>query len=181
MVLSGLDQLEQAGQKLRPKPASASEPVYLRPPGARPEVEFAATCQGCARCVEACPAQCIKLDESVAGGRPQIVARRSPCVVCDELACMKACPTTALRLVESAAEIDMGVAEVDFGLCLRSGRQEGDENCRICVNQCPIGETALDLGDDGRVEVRPGCIGCGVCEWSCPTGPASIVVRPRAT
>ena len=73
------------------------EPVQrtlLRPPGALPEAEFLELCYRCGNCVEDCPADAIKLygstDESI-NRTPIIDADIGACVVCDELACMKAC------------------------------------------------------------------------------------------
>ena len=187
LLVHGMDKLEQSarllGQTLSPDATVPGEgrtqPRWLRPPGALPATDLALTCSGCGHCVEACPAQCIDLDNAVADGLPHIIARNSPCVVCDELACMTACPTGALQLVENIGQIAMGTAVVAFDRCLRQSGTPGssDRDCRVCVDQCPIGDDALAVGDDDRIEVRPGCIGCGVCEWSCPTQPASIVVE----
>ena len=151
---------------------------FLRPPGALPEEAFAQTCSRCGDCVRVCPAQCIDLVSTLAGGLPHIIARESPCVICSDLSCMKACPTGALKLVESVSQIEMGVAVVDVTRCLR-GESGQREDCRLCVTSCPVGESALSLTSQGIVEVREGCVGCGVCERSCPTEPASIWVEPR--
>jgi len=192
-MLQSIDAAEQAGASIvdrvtdafaesqapsHPPPVSPSR--FLRPPGALPAEAFADTCSRCGDCVRACPAQCIVLDETVAGGLPHIVARKSPCVVCDDLSCMKGCPTGALQLVGDVSYIDMGMAVMNFERCLRSeshGRLR--EDCTVCIDQCPIEEVAIGLDDAGRVEVRDGCIGCGVCERVCPTQPASITVEPR--
>lgn len=170
----------------RPKPAPSAGKVvaheppperFLRPPGALPEEQFASSCSRCNKCVEVCPAQCIQLDFTSinAGGLPYIVPREMPCVVCDTLACMHECPTGALRIVPRE-EIRMGLAVVDHDLC----RRNVGEDCRHCVESCPIGEAAISIGpQSGRVRVREaGCIGCGICEQSCPTQPASITVWP---
>jgi ferredoxin-type protein NapG len=96
---------------------------------------------------------------------------------------MKACPTGALVLVQQVQDIDMGLAVLEPGRCLRGPGGylpggSGGEDCRICVDQCPLGESALGIDAAGRVDVRPGCVGCGVCERACPTEPASIIVQP---
>lgn len=147
---------------------------YLRPPGAVVQSEMATLCSRCGKCVAACPAKCIKLDAEVAGGLPHIVARESPCVVCDDLSCMKACPTGALKLVESIASIRMGIAAVDHACCVRTL----GEHCTLCIDPCPMGEAAIGIDAHNQVQVRPGCIGCGICERACPTEPASIWVMP---
>ena len=92
-------------------------------------------------------------------GTPYIVATQQACVVCDDLSCMKACPSGALHLV-AKEQIAMGTAHVDLATCVRSR----GEPCRECVDRCPIGESALALDARGRVDVRSGCVGCGVCE-----------------
>jgi ferredoxin-type protein NapG len=168
--------------------------TVLRPPGALPEIDFLKTCYRCGACMEACPAQCIhptSSDDENLRGTPYIDPDIGACVVCDELACMKACPSGALQLVEAFA-IRMGLARVRHDVCVRSS----GEDCRICVDRCPLGETAIRIDGGGRVAVidpedggdEPrrssagrGCVGCGVCQHYCPTTPKAIVVHPRET
>jgi MauM/NapG family ferredoxin protein len=143
-----------------------------------PEPDFLSTCSRCGTCVSVCPAQAIKIDSSGAraNGAPYIVASEMPCVACDSLACMNGCPSGAL-VFTPLAQIDMGTAQWQEMLCVRSRGEE----CRICVDQCPLGEAAITL-DGRRVKViEDGCIGCGVCEHQCPTSPKSITVTPRPT
>lgn len=150
----------------------------LRPPGALPEAEFALACSRCGKCVEACPAQCIQLAPEQASGLPFIVARESPCVVCDELKCMAECPTGALK-VTPREQIRMGMALVDWQRCLRHPSHTAEQqSCEQCITSCPLGAAAIGVDEQGRIEVRPGCIGCGLCEKACPTEPTSIWVEP---
>lgn len=156
--------------------------TFLRPPGARLEHEFLNTCFRCGACADACPAHCITLmqsDDERLRGTPTIDPDLAACVVCDELACMKACPSGALRLVDRFG-IRMGLARVRLSLCVRTA----GEDCRICVEKCPFGDGAIRIGADGRVDVRDpslngerGCVGCGVCQFHCPTRPKAIVVE----
>jgi ferredoxin-type protein NapG len=156
---------------------------YLRPPGAVDERFMVDLCGRCGDCTRACPAQCIELDleGKTALGLPYIVARRSPCVICTDLSCMKACSTGALNLVENIPQIDMGTAVLNEKTCLR-GPVGNEEDCRLCISHCPLGETAITLDPRRQtVQVLEGCVGCGVCEQVCPTEPASIWVEPRTT
>jgi ferredoxin-type protein NapG len=164
----------------RPRPGSPSPTplrVFLRPPGALAEQDFLNTCSRCGTCVSVCPAQAIKLDVAggAAGGAPFVVAAEMPCVVCDGLHCMHNCPSGALRFTP-VAEIDMGTAIWHEERCIRSR----GEDCRICVERCPLGEAAIRLNGN-RVEViEQGCVGCGVCEHECPTDPVkAITIAPR--
>jgi ferredoxin-type protein NapG len=152
-------------------------PTFLRPPGALPEPRFLETCQRCHSCVKVCPAEAIRpmrAPWSEQDGTPIIQPDLAPCLVCKGLECMHVCPSGALRLVE-AAEIRIGLARLREKRCLRTR----GEDCRVCVDRCPIGESAIRLDDQGRVDVLPtGCVGCGVCQFYCPTDPKAIDVQP---
>lgn len=153
---------------------------FLRPPGAMAPGEFESICSRCGNCVEACPAEAIMLDQNshTAGGFPYILPLNQPCVVCSELACMKSCPTGALKLVDKLS-IRMGTARVRHEKCLR----DRGENCTLCIDVCPIekdGQRAVFAStESGRIRVRKNiCIGCGLCESRCPTNPAAIEIVP---
>jgi MauM/NapG family ferredoxin protein len=157
---------------------------WLRPPGAMEPGEFESVCSRCGQCVEACPAEAIHLDPNglIADGFPYIVPADQPCVVCEDLACMKSCPTGALQLVDRLA-IDLGTAKVDHDLCLR----DRGENCTLCLDVCPVmdeepARCALVASPlTGKIIVHKNiCIGCGLCENRCPTEPRAITILPHA-
>ena len=158
-------------------PHLPAEEVLLRPPGALPEAAFLQTCLRCGNCVESCPADAIQpfqSDQPNLAGTPYIDPDTQPCVVCDSLECMQVCPSGALQKL-SVHEIQIGLAEVNYNICLRSNGVD----CRDCVDACPIGETAILIDYEKRVKVlSDGCVGCGVCQHQCPTTPKSIVVQP---
>ena len=150
----------------------------LRPPGALPEAEFLETCHRCGNCVKNCPANAIFPLEASAQpdlvNTPYIDPDDQPCVICDSLACMYVCPSGALQPVY-AEDIKIGLAVFNSETCLRTK----DVACTYCVDTCPIGTDAIHLTAEGVVEViEPGCTGCGVCQYACPTAPKSIVIEP---
>ena len=159
-----------------PAPLPESTTNLLRPPGALPEEQFLSQCSRCAKCVEVCPAQCIKLDPDGqrASGAPYIEVDAMPCVLCTGLECMHHCPTGAL-LPTPLNEIDMGTAVWHEQICVRSH----GEDCTMCVDHCPVGRVALELVDNRVVVHEDGCVGCGVCQNNCPTDPKSITVTPK--
>ncbi len=149
----------------------------IRPPGALPEPEFLDRCEGSGRCVDACPVDAIRrwegIDERL-NGTPFIAPNLQACVLCDDLACMGACPSGALRRLPREA-IRIGMPRVDYAYCARTR----GEDCRLCIERCPIGESAISLDPEGRVIVTAdACTGCGVCQYSCPERPKAITVWP---
>lgn len=154
-----------------------AEKALLRPPGALPEAAFLQTCLRCGNCVDSCPADAIRpLHRNDPGldGTPWIDPDEQPCVVCDSLECMQVCPSGALQKL-TVHEIQIGLAEVNDDVCLRANGVD----CRYCIEACPIGEQAIRLDSEKRVEVlASGCIGCGVCQHQCPTAPKSIIIQP---
>jgi MauM/NapG family ferredoxin protein len=172
-VAEELGRLEGPPAPVVPAPP---ERHWLRPPGSLEEQRYRETCSRSGECVNVCPARCIKLDYSGDQGEgvPYIEPNEMSCVLCTGLSCMHVCPSGAL-LPQIVDYIDMGVAVWHEGVCLRSNGQE----CTICVDRCPVGAKALGL-EDGRVVVREGCTGCGVCQHDCPTNPKSITVLPKS-
>jgi ferredoxin-type protein NapG len=178
-------QFEETGSLTPPRPATpyyAPQPPHislpvLRPPGALAEQKFLDTCTRCGHSVSVCPASAIRIDETAynGNGAPYVDAEIQPCVVCDGLFCMKECPSEALGYLPRWL-IDMGTAEWKPDSCLRN---HGD-TCTACIDQCPLGSSAIELrGNDVHVKVE-GCTGCGVCQYYCPTYPKSIVVIPKS-
>jgi ferredoxin-type protein NapG len=179
-LIAPLEQAIEQLDRLNPQPAPKKAPpgVWLRPPGAlAPDRAFVDMCSRCGECVKVCPAQCIRIDPTGANanGAPYIDVDTMPCVVCDGLVCMHNCPTGAL-VPTSLPLIDMGTAVWEEQTCVRSK----GEPCTICVDRCPLGTAAIQLSGNAIEVIPDGCIGCGVCEYYCPTTPKSIVVIPRA-
>ena len=153
----------------------------LRPPGAAPEADFLRLCEGGAECARACPAEAILMlpREDESGLRaPRIIPADAACVVCDDLACMKTCPTGALSFV-AREEIRVGLAQVNPDACFAWNGL--DEECDYCAARCPIGESAIriEAREEGRGPViGAACVGCGSCEQHCPEYPGAVRVFP---
>lgn len=165
-----------------------AEATALRPPGALPEDDFQGACVRCGLCVRACPFDTLRLaelGEEAPLGTPFFVARETPCFMCANVPCAKACPTGALdRDITSIRKADMGVAVlVGHESCLNYKGM----TCSICHRVCPIRDEAITLEVQtikGRRMVIPTvhsdeCTGCGTCEKHCVLGHAAIRVLPR--
>ena len=174
--------LDEFDRLSKPKPAAktvtppAEDELWLRPPGAIAEKDFLDECSRCGECVRACPAEAIQINPNLGRGAPYIDADSRACVACDGLHCMSSCPTGAL-VPTPLLRIKMGTAVWREYTCTRNTLHD---DCRRCVDVCPIGTAAIDLVQY-RIEVKPlGCIGCGLCQQDCPTTPRAITVIPKA-
>jgi MauM/NapG family ferredoxin protein len=165
--------LLRRGEKHEQKPSPSPLRVWLRPPGAVAEDAFADTCERCGKCIDICPRECIFPLGAVGPNRgtPAILARHAPCVLCEGLLCTTVCPTGALQKVARPQDVRMGLAVVIERTCVTFHGQ----SCDACHAACPV-PGALRLSW-AQPEVDPDkCTGCGLCEFNCPTTPASIVV-----
>ncbi|GAB4300580.1 MAG: hypothetical protein Kow0090_16080 [Myxococcota bacterium] len=156
---------------------------FIRPPGAVEESLFLKKCIGCAKCMEACRNDCIRMLGAEAGmsrfKTPAIIPRAKGCTLCME--CTKVCPTGALKRIALGApltpeNINMGKAELNKSICYSyNGR-----TCGVCYRACPLQGKAMTIGLFERPEVHPeACVGCGLCEQACMHLPQAIKVLDR--
>jgi ferredoxin-type protein NapG len=178
------------GLGLYAKQAKALPPLAIRPPGAIPEVDFVGACIRCGLCVRDCPYHILELakpENPVATGTPFFTARTLPCEMCEDIPCVKACPTGALdHSLTDIAKSHMGLATlVDHETCLNFLGLR----CDVCYRVCPLIDKAITL--DIVPNTRTGrhamflptvhsdaCTGCGKCEKACVLEEAAIRVLP---
>jgi ferredoxin-type protein NapG len=112
----------------------------------------------------------------VATGTPYFTARNIPCEMCEDIPCVKACPTGALdHALTDINKAKMGLAVlIDQETCLNFLGLR----CDVCYRVCPVIDKAITL--DMVPNPRTGrhamllptvhsehCTGCGKCEKSC--------------
>jgi ferredoxin-type protein NapG len=179
------------GAGLYARQAQALPALALRPPGALAEADFLAACVRCGLCVRDCPYDTLKLSDlgdPVPTGTPYFTARQIPCEMCEDIPCVKACPTGALdRELTDIAQSRMGLAAlVDHESCLNFLGLR----CDVCYRVCPLIDQAITLENqhnprsDRHALLLPtvhsdACTGCGKCEKSCVLPEAAIRVLPR--
>ena len=166
-------------------------PAYaVRPPGALPEERFLGACLRCGQCVRSCPYDVLRLarlGDEIPTGTPYFIARENPCRMCEDIPCMKACPSGALsKSLPTIYEARMGLAVLlDHENCLN----HLGLRCDVCYRACPLIDEAITL--DLLVNRRSGvhtlfipvvhskhCTGCGKCEHTCVLENAAIKVLP---
>jgi ferredoxin-type protein NapG len=178
------------GLGLYARRAQALPPTALRPPGAVEEADFLGACVRCGLCVRDCPYDILELarpEQPIATGTPYFVARRRPCEMCEDIPCVKACPTGALdhALTDiNAARMGLAVL-VDQETCLNFLGMR----CDVCYRVCPLIDQAITLershnertGKHARFVPTvhsDACTGCGKCEKACVLEVAAIKVYP---
>lgn len=149
-----------------------SKVVSLKPAGSISLKNFTDKCIACSLCINNCPNDVLKPRLSIDGFLQAEMSFndgycRPECTRCSEL-----CPTGAIRpiTVEEKTAIHIGLAKVDYSLCLAS---TGKEHCGHCAHSCPAG--AITMVNKIPVVDEQRCIGCGACEYLCPTRPVSAI------
>lgn len=172
----------------RPTPAQPVSAVaqgsainWVRPPGAITPAMFVQSCDACGKCAQVCPAQAIKMNGPPVANRkagPRIDATQAPCVMCDEIACVMACPTGALAPVRREA---IRIAQIRFDPDRCWSATGRDAECDFCADRCPVGETAITIKVGEGPTLRDGCTGCGACVAYCPAKPPPLIQLPPRT
>ena len=162
----------------------------IRPPGVDKETDFLAACIRCGLCVRDCPYDTLKLSklgEPIALGTPYFDARDIPCEMCEDIPCVKACPTGALDSeLTNIDDARMGLAVlIDQETCIAFQGLR----CEVCFNVCPLQNKAISLNRSHNFRtgkhalITPvvhssDCTGCGKCEHACILEEAAIKIMP---
>ena len=178
------------GLGLYSKQATSLPSQSLRPPGVINEKDFLSACVRCGLCVRDCPYDTLKLSrlgDDVALGTPYFEARKVPCEMCEDIPCVKACPTGALDpSLENIDDSRMGLAVLsDQETCIAFQGLR----CEVCFNVCPLQNKAISLNRTHNqrtgkhaliipVVHSDACTGCGKCERACILEVAAIKVFP---
>lgn len=150
----------------------------LVPFGALSVRSFYDKCTACQLCVSNCPNGVLRPSTDLAHFlQPQMGYEdgycRPECTRCSEI-----CPAGAIHPIsrEEKATISIGTAKIDLSLCLASN---GEASCGNCARHCPSGAIRMVARDQDRRRIpvvsEGQCIGCGACEFLCPSRPISAI------
>ena len=152
----------------------------ISPPGSVSIEHFTNFCTACHLCISACPTQVLQpsLSEYGLEGilQPHLDNQHSfcnyDCVVCSEV-----CPSGAIRSLSIDEKHKTQIGEVQLVLdnCVVTTKYK---DCGSCAEHCPTQAVHMIPWEKGlKIPTlnREICIGCGACEYACPTKPFKAI------
>ena len=153
----------------------------LTPPGSLSFTHFAQRCTGCQLCVSECPNQVLRPSSDLMHLMLPVMSYerghcRPECTRCSEV-----CPAGAIKLIDNVekSSIQIGHAVWIKKNCVAI---TDEVPCGNCARHCPTGAiemVPLDENDEKSPMIpavnEAACIGCGACEYVCPSRPFSAI------
>ena len=159
----------------------------ITPPGSLNARNMHQHCVACQLCVAECPNQVLHPSGDLLNFmQPVMSYERGYCrPECNR--CSQVCPAGAIKPItlEDKSSTKIGTAVWTHFLCIptRDKDEEGNPiSCGNCARHCPTGAITmiqLDEKDEASPMVpsinEAKCIGCGACEYVCPSRPTSAI------
>ena len=153
----------------------------LTPPGSLSMLNLATRCTGCQLCVSECPNQVLRPSSDLMHLMQPTMSYehgycRPECTRCSEV-----CPAGAIKKVDKPekSSIQIGHAVWIKKNCVVL---TDEVECGNCARHCPSGAIEMlpldaDKEDSPMVPAinEAACIGCGACEYVCPSRPFSAI------
>ena len=153
----------------------------LTPPGSLSFQNFAQHCTGCQLCVSECPNHVLRPSSDLMHLMlPEMSYEKGHCrPECTR--CSEVCPAGAIKPIDKdeKSSIQIGHAVWIKKNCVPI--TDGVE-CGNCARHCPAGAIEMVMLDENDEESpmvpainENACIGCGACEYVCPSRPFSAI------
>ena len=153
----------------------------LTPPGSLSFQHFAQHCTGCQLCVSECPNHVLRPSSDLIHLMlPEMSYEKGHCrPECTR--CSSVCPAGAIKPIDKdeKTSIQIGHAVWIKKNCVPI--TDGVE-CGNCARHCPAGAIEMVMLDENDEESpmvpainENACIGCGACEYVCPSRPFSAI------
>lgn len=169
----GLAELED---KVAPK-----RQTPLTPPGSLSFQNLSTCCTGCQLCISECPNQVLRPSSDLMHLMQPTMSYehgycRPECTRCSEV-----CPAGAIKLVDKP---DKSSIQIGHAVWIKKNCVvlTDEVECGNCARHCPAGAIEmvhLDPNDEDSPMVpavnETACIGCGACEYVCPSRPFSAI------
>ena len=185
LLFLGLSNSSRGQNSVAPKPTKASTVKENRkypicPPGSTGIENFTKKCTACSLCVTVCPNNVLipSVKEYGLSGimQPRMDYHKSFCTYeCTK--CLEICPTGAIMplTLEAKKLTQLGKAVFIKDNCIVNTEKTA---CGACSESCPTKAVHM-VPFEGRLVIPETkdeiCIGCGHCEFACPTTPYKAI------
>ncbi len=152
----------------------------VSPPGSISINSFTSKCIACEMCVSACPTQVLQPSLFQYGYdgilMPHLNNKIGFCNY-DCIKCGEVCPTGAIlpKNLDDKKLIQIGKAKFERDNCVVITQKS---DCAACSEHCPTKAVETFINEDNLREPKVEeelCIGCGACEYACPTIPYKAI------
>ena len=153
----------------------------LTPPGSLSFDHFAQHCTGCQLCVSDCPNQVLRPSSDLMHLMLPVMSYehgycRPECTRCSEV-----CPAGAIKLIDKEEKTSVQIGHAVF-IKKNCVAITDKVECGNCARHCPSGAIEMVMLDENDEESpmvpainESACIGCGACEYVCPSRPFSAI------
>jgi len=160
-------------------PVLRSSPVS--PPGSISIENFTDNCTACHLCIASCPTQVLQpsfLEYGLLGIMQPRMDYKSGYCNFDCTICSDVCPSSAIISINQESKKTIQLGEVKFikDNCVVYTQKT---DCGACAEHCPTKAVKMEL--DVEVNLKAPitdekiCVGCGACEFACPTIPYKAI------
>ena len=155
--------------------------TLLTPPGSLSFDNLAKRCTGCQLCISECPNQVLRPSSDLMHLMQPTMSYehgycRPECTRCSEV-----CPAGAIQKIDKPEKTSIQIGHAVW-IKKNCVVLTDEVECGNCARHCPSGAiemVQLDPNDDESPMVpainEAACIGCGACEYVCPSRPFSAI------
>ena len=153
----------------------------ITPFGSLSAKNMAQHCTACQLCVQVCPNQVLRPSgDLMKFMQPEMSYERGYCrPECTK--CSEVCPTGAIKPITKEAKSSTQIGHAKWHRCTCIVNTDNVQ-CGNCAEHCPTGAIQMvpkDANDPKSLKIpavnTERCIGCGACEYVCPSRPFSAI------
>ena len=158
----------------------------ITPPGSLSQEHLLAHCTSCHLCISKCPSKVLKpafMEYGLGGIMQPVVTFEKGFCNYDCTICGEVCPNEAIKplTVEEKHRTQIGYVVFYKEQCIV---YKDETSCGACSEHCPTQAIAMVPYKDGLTIPKVDtdiCVGCGGCEYVCPTIPRAVYVEGNST